>query len=479
MKSILIVDDEKHTRDGLSAVLADDYDVFAASGADEAIKMLDAEDFDGVITDFRMAGKSGMSVIDKAFSMPKKPVCIMLTAYGNVEIAVEAMKRGAGDFLPKPVDIARLEKILKDLLKKRDAMLEAKRAEARAEVEKQKSHHYSPQVAISGANITLSEIVAKSSQMKSVIERALQVAHSKATVMLTGETGTGKELIAQLIHANSPRAGGPFIPVHCAAIPSALLESELFGYEKGAFTGANQRRMGRFEAADKGTLFLDEIGEIDPNTQVKLLRFLETHSFERLGSLQNTTVDIRLICATNRNLKKMSEEGSFRQDLYYRLNVVEIKIPPLREHPEDIEPLLRSYINYYVRENATPPLEISPEALKVLESYAWRGNIRELRNFCENAVVMNKSRVIEKSDLPNEFFETALSDKETSTESSNTSVSTSLLKVDNEKDLIRRALIKSRGNKTKAAEFLGISRRTLHRKLAEYNIDEQSPDDDK
>ncbi len=461
MKSILIVDDEKHTRDGLSAVLSDEYDVFAAANADDAIKMLDAEPFDAVITDFRMAGKSGMSVIDKAMSLPQKPACIMLTAYGNVDIAVEAMKRGANDFLPKPVDIAKLENTLSQLLKKRDELTEERRRIAREEAEKPKPHHHSPQVAKTAADFLHSEIIAQSPAMKSVIDRALQVAHSKATVMLTGETGTGKELIAHLIHAHSPRAKEKFVPVHCAAIPATLLESELFGYEKGAFTGANQRRMGRFEAANNGTLFLDEIGEIDANTQVKLLRFLETKSFERLGSLDNISVDLRLICATNKNLKKMSESDKFRQDLYYRLNVVEIKIPPLREHKEDIEPLLKYYIDFYAKENGTTELTISKPALSFLVNYSWRGNIRELRNFCENAVVMNKSRSIEMSDIPQEMFETM----ESETADFNPTAENSLLKSENEKELILKALAKTGGNKTKAAELLGISRRTLHRKI--------------
>ncbi|MBP3358573.1 MAG: sigma-54-dependent Fis family transcriptional regulator, partial [Opitutales bacterium] len=306
MRSVLIVDDEKHTRDGLSAVLADSYDVFAASNADEAISMLDAEPFDAVITDLRMAGKSGMSVIDKTISMPEKPVCIMLTAYGSMEIAVEAMKRGATDFLPKPVDVDKLETILEQALEKREQKKKIVESENKKNIETAKKAHGTSSV-VEAKHIDIGCFIATSKVMKEVVEKAMQVAHSKASVMLTGETGTGKELFARLIHSASPRKDAPFLPVHCAALPANLLESELFGYEKGAFTGANQRRIGRFEAADKGTIFLDEIGEIDAQTQVKLLRFLETKTFERLGSSQSLKVDVRLVCATNKDLKAMCD----------------------------------------------------------------------------------------------------------------------------------------------------------------------------
>ena len=479
MQSVLIVDDEKHTRDGLSAVLADTYDVFAAADADEAIRMLDAENFDAVITDLRLAGKSGLSVIDKTASMPHRPVCIMLTAYGSVETAVEAMKRGAADFLPKPVDVDKLERVLKDALSRRAEAeraasdLTAKRAaEFSAHADSARSaadsRAHSP---LSEASFEAGGIVARSPEMKAVIAEALQVARSKATVMLTGETGTGKELVARLIHDSSPRKNMPFLPVHCAAIPSNLLESELFGYEKGAFTGANQRRMGRFEAADGGTLFLDEIGEIDAATQVKLLRFLETRSFERLGSVQTIPVDVRLICATNRNLAEMSQNGSFREDLYYRLNVVEIKIPPLREHREDIPPLLKSYVNFYAKDNGVEPIKILPDAMKILSEYDWPGNIRELRNFCENAVVMQSASELSAKDLEEKYSErkqrapSVHPDPESSADFP--PVIHSLSKKENEASLIKKALEATGGNKSKAAELLGISRRTLHRKLAD------------
>ena len=456
MQSILIVDDEKHTRDGLSAVLSDSYDVLAASNADEAIKMLDAEPFDAVITDLRMAGKSGISVIDKTISLPDKPVCIMLTAYGNMETAVEAMKHGATDFLAKPVDVDKLEKTLADALAKRD--------ERRKLAEESKRRHAASAKKSDGGNAVVESshadtgcLIANSPQMREVVEKAVQVAHSKASVLITGETGTGKELVAHLIHSSSPRRDKPFLPVHCAALPANLLESELFGYEKGAFTGATQRRIGRFEAANGGTIFLDEIGEIDAQTQVKLLRFLETKTFERLGSTESITVDVRVVSATNKDLKAMGARGEYREDLYYRLNVVEIRIPPLREHRADIEPLLKSYISFFAKENDMEPVEIEPDALDVLSKYDWPGNIRELRNFCENIVVMNPTRKLSAKNLDAKFSFPARHD----------SAAPALSKKENELELIRKALEASGGNKSRAAEMLGISRRTIHRKLDE------------
>ena len=459
MQSILIVDDEKNTREGLCRALGDDFDVFAASNADDAIKMLDAENFDAVITDLRMSGKTGMSVIDKSISVENKPICIMLTAYGNVEMAVEAMKRGADDFISKPVDIDKLENTLKTLLEKRE--------QAQKERQQKNSEHINllraKKVETADAKVSTSKsefgaIIANSNAMKQVIATAQTAAKSKATVLITGETGTGKELVAHLIHASSPRKDEKFLPVHCAAIPDNLLESELFGYEKGAFTGAIQRRIGRFEAANKGTIFLDEIGEIDASTQVKLLRFLESKTFERIGSNTPISVDVRIVCATNKNLAEMAENGTFREDLFYRLNVVEIQVPPLREHAEDIPALLEAYLNFFAKENELEPAKISNEALQILSSYAWKGNVRELRNFCENIAVMHAGEEISPDKLDSKFFSTEKSEKNSQMEFS---------AKQNEIKLIEQALQSSNGNKTKAAELLGISRRTLHRKLNE------------
>lgn len=441
MQSILVVDDEKHTRQGLQMALSENYDVSSAANADEALRLMQTQNFDAIITDLRMSGKSGLNLIDEAIRMPNKPACIMMTAYGNIDVAVEAMKHGASDFLTKPIDIDRLETILARALEKRNAVNSSPISEKKSK-----------------SSVSNSEIIAESGAMKKVLEQALRVASSRATVMLTGETGTGKELIAEFIHKNSPRKNAKFVPVHCAAIPSNLIESELFGYEKGAFTGASMRKEGRFETANGGTLFLDEIGEIDSPTQVKLLRFLETRKIERLGAVEETPLDIRLVCATNRDLKAMSATGDFREDLYYRLNVVEISLPPLRKRKEDIAPLVNFYIKKYAEENGAENVSVSPRTMEILSNYQWPGNIRELRNFCENAVVLRTSNIIDEKSLDARFYET-----ENPIEKDLPPLTFD--KKENELALIKKAVEKCGGNKSKAAELLGISRRTLHRKL--------------
>ena len=445
--TILIVDDEKNTREGLGLALEDTYEVYMASGADEAFNLMQAETFDVVLTDLRMAGKSGLKVIDQAIKLPNQPICIMMTAYGNVETAVEAMRRGAFDFLTKPVSLEKLELLIQRALKTRS--MEQENVVLHERLDKKYS---------------FDGIVGNSSTLVDVLDKVKLVAPSRATVLLEGETGTGKELIAQAIHQNSTRARQAFVPVHCAALAANLLESELFGHEKGAFTGASERRIGRFEAADGGTLFLDEIGEIDASTQVKLLRFLETRSFERLGSSKTVQVDVRLVCATNRNLSEMAKSGEFREDLLYRLNVVTINLPPLREREDDLPILMQHYINYFAAENGVPPIRLAADAMSVLRAYAWPGNIRELRNFCENIVVLNRGAELTAYDLDPKYRE-----EMTRVESvRSVSSSPSLSKEENEKRLLRNALIKANGNRTKAAAMMGISRRTLHRKLIQW-----------
>ena len=445
--TILIVDDEKNTREGLGLALEDDYEVYMASGADEAFNLMEAEIFDVVLTDLRMAGKSGLKVIDKAITLPNRPICIMVTAYGNVETAVEAMRRGAFDFLTKPVSLEKLEILIQRALKSRT--IEAENVVLHERLDKKYSFN---------------GIVGNSSGLVDVLDKVKLVAPSKATVLLEGETGTGKELIAQAIHQNSNRSRQAFVPVHCAALAANLLESELFGHEKGAFTGATERRIGRFEAADGGTLFLDEIGEIDASTQVKLLRFLETRSFERLGSSKSIQVDVRLVCATNRNLAEMAKNGEFREDLLYRLNVVTIHLPALRQRTEDLVVLLNHYINYFAEENEVEPVVLTESALKVLRAYSWPGNIRELRNFCENIVVLKRGSELTEYDLDPKYHAVA----EAEVVPQLVGGSPSLSKEENEKRLLRNALIKANGNRTKAAELMGISRRTLHRKITQW-----------
>lgn len=448
--SILIVDDEKHTRDGLAAVLEDDYEVTTARDADEAFNLMATDEFDVVLTDLRMAGKSGLKVIDHAVKLPYRPIVIMMTAYGNVDTAVEAMKRGAFDFLTKPLNLEKLEILIKRALQSRHLETENKVLHERLD-----------------KKFSFEGIVGHSQSLQAVLEQVRQVAPSKATVMLYGETGTGKELVAQMVHQNSLRARGAFVPVHCAAIPANLLESELFGHEKGAFTGADSKRIGRFEAADGGTLFLDEIGEIDAPTQVKLLRFLETRSFERLGSLKPIEVDVRLVCATNRDLMSMVKKGTFREDLYYRLNVVPITLPPLRQRQDDIPILLDHFLAQFAEENGLPVPSLTPGALQALQAYAWPGNIRELRNLCENLVVMRRGGEVSEYDLDPRFT-TGEAEAATTGCTPRSALNNPHSKEENEKRLLRNALVEAKGNRTKAAELMGISRRTLHRKLAQW-----------
>ena len=373
--SLLIVDDEKHSREGLREALSDNYDVSLAANADEAFNLMDAQPFEVILTDLRMPGKSGLKIIDRALAQPNRPAVLMMTAYGNIETAVEAMKRGAVDFLTKPVNIERLEVLIQRALKTRTLEVEVKQLHERLD-----------------EKFSFDHIIGHSAPLKAVVDKVRLVAPSRATILIEGESGTGKELIAQAIHQVSPRTRAPFIAVHCAALSESLLESEIFGHEKGSFTGATERRVGRFESADGGTLFLDEIGEISASTQVKLLRFLETRSIERVGGSKPIDLDVRLVAATNRTLEQLVKEGKFREDLFFRLNVVRITMPPLRDRAEDIPLLLSHFIRIFAAENGLPPLTLDPGAVQTLQRYPWPGNIRELRNFCENAVVMHRGK---------------------------------------------------------------------------------------
>ena len=446
--TVLIVDDEKHTREGLMLALEEEYDVYLASDAEEAFTIMETEPLDVVLTDLRMAGKSGMKVIERAMRLPKHPVIIMMTAYGNVETAVEAMKSGAYDFLTKPVNIEKLEILIRRALQGRTTQQEVE------QLHKRLDHKFS-----------FDGIVGNSAALAEVIDKVRLVAPTRTTVLIEGETGTGKELIAQAIHQNSDRSRRPFVPVHCAALAANLLESELFGHERGAFTGATERRIGRFEAADNGTLFLDEIGEIDASTQVKLLRFLETRTFERLGSVKPIKVDVRLVAATNRNLEDMVREGKFREDLLYRLNVVKLTMPSLAQRREDIPVLLLHFIREFAGENGVEPVEMDPDAMRLLQDYAWPGNIRELRNFAENTVVMKRGGRLTAYDLDPRFLGSGVGHP---VQTASAPMSNPLSVEENEKRLLRNALVQSAGNRTQAAKLLGMSRRTLHRKLNQW-----------
>jgi DNA-binding NtrC family response regulator len=396
LPTLLVVDDEKNTRDALEQLLNGDYEVFFAKNFSEAVALMKNERFDIILTDLRMAGKNGMFVIDEALRRPYNPICIMMSAYGSVETAVEAIKHGAYDFVTKPLDLEKLEMLMRRALANR-------KAQHSGGGSTDKISQPSDAIRWSG-NFSPAEIIGKSAAIAAVISKIKKVAPSTATVLLEGETGTGKELFANAVHHFSRRSTKPFVAVHCASLQKNLLESELFGHEKGAFTGADSRRIGLFESANGGTIFFDEIGEIDIQTQIKLLRFLETKTFSRVGSSENISVDVRVVCATNRNLQKLVERGEFREDLLYRLNVVTIELPPLRERMEDIPLLLRHYADVFSRRNDVATVEFSRDVLDTLLSYRWPGNVRELRNFCENAVIFFPGQTLKIDDIDRKFL---------------------------------------------------------------------------
>ena len=453
-KTLLIVDDEKNTRDGLRTALEDHYEVYVAADSEGAFSALEADPADVVITDLRLGAEDGMELMAKILKRPKPPICIMMTAYGSVDTAVEAMRRGAYDFVTKPVNIDRLEMLIQRALRERETSRENE--ELRQQVS-QKSG--------------LESLIGQSPVMVEVFETIRQVAPSRASVLIQGETGTGKELAAKAIHSLSPRAGKKFVAVHCKAFSAQLLESELFGHERGAFTGAFERRAGRFEQAAGGTLFLDEIGEIDENTQVKILRVLGERTFERVGGSQTLQADVRIVAATNKDLATLVAEGKFRDDLYFRLNVVQVTLPPLRVRRDDIPLLARAFLKEAARENGKPSRELSPEAAACLLDYPWPGNVRELRAAIEHAVVMCGSSRIGVGDLPPSLRQaTALPFlRPVQPEAHPLNLHHS------ERALIFRALEESGGSRTEAAKRLGISRRTLHRRLKELHLINPSP----
>jgi two-component system response regulator AtoC len=457
--TILIVDDEKHTREGLRSSLEDSFDVYIAADIPGALSVLESEHVDLVLTDLRLGGEDGMVLIEKALARPNPPIVIMMTAYGGVDTAVEAMKRGAYDFVTKPLNIDRLEILIRRALRSRHVEKEV--VELKQQVDKR---------------FGLERLIGHSPAMEEIFEVVRQVAPSRATVLITGESGTGKELVAQAIHALSGRPKEKFVAVHMAAFSPQLLESELFGHEKGAFTGASERRIGRFEQANGGTLFLDEIGEIDKNTQVKLLRVLgEDRTFERVGGNAPIKVDVRLIAATNRDLDAMVDAKEFRDDLYFRLSVVRIHMPPLRQRTEDIPLVAHHFLRVAAEENGKPVREMTADAMQLLERYPWPGNIRELRAAIERAVVMAGGPKITVRDLPPSVRDGASALPTTVggiKVPAFTKSGQHLNLQDTEHRLIARALEENGGNVTKAARSLGISRRTLHRRLKDLRMEE-------
>jgi DNA-binding NtrC family response regulator len=455
VKTLLIVDDEKPTRDALRMALEDSFDCYIAADLKQATQVLKSEDIDLLLTDLRLGADSGMDVLDTALALANPPVAVMMTAYGSVDTAVEAMRRGAWHFVTKPLNLDEVELLLKRAVRNRTLETENVKLAAENETLRQ-----------SKAKTThgLERLIGRSPEMTRVTEKIIQIAPTRATVLIEGESGTGKEVVAHALHDLSGRPGEKFVAVNCAALSSQLLESELFGHEKGAFTGASQRRVGRFEQAHGGTLFLDEIGEIDSQTQVKLLRALSERTIERVGSNTPVKVDVRVIAATNRHLADLVEEGTFREDLYFRLNVLGIHMPPLRERREDIVLLANSFLSEFARENGRPEKPFTEAALTRLRSYSWPGNVRELRTAVEHAVVMSNQEVLDIQHLP-DFLSGGGPSLDQPVPKNSLAPKEEFNLHALEQQAIQRALRRTEGNRTKAAELLGISRRTLQRKL--------------
>jgi len=453
--TILIVDDEKHTRDGLRRLLENEYDAYVAADIAGASDVLEREQIDILLTDLRLGNENGMTLIDRALKMPHPPICIMMTAYGSVDIAVEAMKRGAYDFVTKPLNLDKVEMLIARALGARK--LEQENRTLRQQVDERYG---------------LENIIGESAVLREVLDTIRQVAPSSANVLIEGESGTGKELAAHAIHNLSRRNKAKFVAVHCAALSPQLLESELFGHEKGAFTGAHERRIGRFEQANGGTIFLDEVAEIDASTQVKLLRVMsEERAFERVGGNQTLRADVRIIAATNKNLETLVREGKFRDDLFFRLNVVRITMPPLRERKEDIPLLIRGFLRHFCKANEKPLVDLTADAMDALLTYNWPGNVRELRTAIEHGVVMATGPKITVRDLPTALRQaaSAVLPRGISAAKAFGEKSSPLDIRETEKKLIMQALAATNGNVTGAAKKLGISRRTLHRKINEMN----------
>ncbi len=446
-ETILLVEDEASSRKGLTQFLQGlEFDVLTATDGKEAFEIFKKENPDLVISDIRMPEMDGVTLLEKIKAESPSAKVILLTAYGSVEDAVKAMKKGAFYYLTKPVNLEELEFLVKKAFSSH--RLEEENKELRQELFKERYDQ--------------GNLIAQSPKMKELLKTVDKIAGSNASVLIEGESGTGKELIARRIHDLSPRSLQPFIAVHCAALTETLLSSELFGHEKGSFTGATDRKKGRFERAHGGSLFLDEIGEITKETQVKLLRVLQEGEFERVGGTKTIKVDVRLIAATNKTLLDEVKQQRFREDLYYRINVIYLKVPPLRERKEDISPLVDAFIRQYSSLNAKKISGIEPDALELLTRYDWPGNIRELKNVIERMIVLSSGDRLTLEHVPDEFRQGRASPAAPAIFSGFDRIT------DVEKELIQKVLQEAKGNKSLAAEKLGISRRTLYRKLDEY-----------
>ena len=454
MSTILIVEDEAKMRRLLELNLGEDgFDTRSAADAETGLELLQNNSIDLVITDLKLPGMNGQEFLQTIKRMNAALPVIVMTAFGTVETAVEAMKAGASDYVLKPFSLAEMRMVVHKELDVR--RLREENRSLREEL---------------GKRYEYPNIVARSPKMQEVLATVERVAATNSTVLVGGESGVGKDLIAHLIHQRSRRASGPFIKINSTAIPENLLESELFGYEKGAFTGATTSKPGKFELADKGTLFLDEIGDVPPGTQVKLLRVLQERSFERLGGTRTLKVDVRLIAATNRDLRAALEEGTFREDLYYRLNVVPIDIPPLRDHKEDIPDLVNLFIERFARAAGKSIGGISPDALAALTAFHWPGNVRELENIIERGVALSNGGVLQLTDIHLDASRTKAPGD------SRALLPEGMTLEQWEDEMIREALRRANGNKSQAARLLGLSRNALRYRLSKIGIsDEPEP----
>jgi two-component system response regulator HydG len=442
-KKILVVDDEIGIRQSLKKILEKEgFDVVTASNGEEAFKLIRGSDIDLLISDIRMAGMDGLELLKVCKSISPYTEVIMITGYASVDTAVDSMKQGAYDYITKPFKKADILKAVGKAIEKQILTMDNVKMKERIE-------------AIESTPL----IETASPKMKKLVEIVHQVAPSQATILIMGGSGTGKEVIADMIHKFSPRAERPMVKVNCAAIPETLIESELFGYEKGAFTGAAGRKEGRFEAADKSSIFLDEIGEVPPAVQVKLLRILQEETFERLGSNKTVKVDVRIITATNKDLAAMVKQGQFREDLYWRLNVISLQLPSLKERREDIPNLVQHFINRFSRKNGKEMKGLESKAMEILLGYEWPGNVRELENVIERSVVLDRDGIIGADDLPADIQSASIPAMESVT----IPLGTPMEEV--ERILMEETLKRTKGDKGLASKLLGISTRTLYRKM--------------
>ncbi|MBF7082963.1 sigma-54-dependent Fis family transcriptional regulator [Desulfallas sp. Bu1-1] len=457
MSTVLIVDDEEGVCELLRDVLEDaGFETWLAYNAKDAIEILESKTPDTILLDIRLPDADGIQLIEEFKNMGIHVPVILMTAFGTTEIAIQAMKQGAHDYLNKPLNLDELLITVQKAVKMQQLVSEV--ATLREELDHEAD--------------SVDNLIGQSRHMQDIFKVIGKVADSDITVLIQGESGTGKEVVARAIHNNSRRRNRPFIKINCGSIPEHLMESELFGHERGAFTGAIYQKPGKFELAHNGTVFLDEIGELSPHTQVKLLRVLQEKEFERVGGTKCIKVDVRILAATNRNLKQMVEEGNFREDLYYRVNVVNIKLPPLRERKEDIPLLLNYYLSKSARKYNKDISGISKEAMAVLKNYNWPGNVRELKNVCEQAVVMSRGPAILLEDLPL----SGNGDLVLGNGNANTSIivnngrTLKEIVADVEKQVILKALNDNQWNRQETAKALGLNRRSLYAKMKEYNL---------